>query len=250
MLLSGSIRKFDLASVLQFLAHELATGILEVRDFDEYGFIYLIDGRVQGISLPMTDDKLGGRLVRAGLLDEQQLSEVLMADTLLSKEEKKAKPLGQRLLDKGYITADQVRYIMAKQTLDQVFALAHWRNGMLEFDEPERMPQFTIRITGSVQELLLDAYRRIDEGELMKTRKTVVDNEVCFRCPVEGECSEAIKRRYLKPDVCLWRRMGAVIDDDYERVQDSQRLYQSPEANEKPTLETALDSDGSLDLGP
>jgi hypothetical protein len=250
MLLSGSIRKFDLASVLQFLAHELATGILEVRDFDEYGFIYLIDGRVQGISLPMTDDKLGGRLVRAGLLDEQQLSEVLMADTLLSKEEKKAKPLGQRLLDKGYITADQVRYIMAKQTLDQVFALAHWRNGMFEFDEPEKMPQFTIRITGSVQELLLDAYRRIDEGELMKTRKTVVDNEVCFRCPVEGECSEDIKQRYLKPDVCLWRRMGAVIDDDYERVQDSQRLYQSPEANEKPTLETALGSDGSLDPGP
>jgi hypothetical protein len=78
----------------------------------------------------------------------------------------------------------------------------------------------------------------------------VVDNEVCFRCPVEAECSEAIKRRYLKPDVCLWRRMGAVIDDDYERVQDSQRLYQSPEANEKPTLETALGSDGSLDLGP
>ena len=69
MLLSGSIHKFDLASVLQFLAHEQATGILEVRDFDEYGFIYLIDGRVQGISLPMTDDKLGSRLVRAGLLD-------------------------------------------------------------------------------------------------------------------------------------------------------------------------------------
>ncbi len=250
MLLSGSIHRFDLASILQFLAHELATGIVEVRDFDEYGFIYLIDGRVQGISLPMTDDKLGGRLVRAGLLDEQQLSEVLMADTLLSKEEKKAKPLGQRLLDKGYITADQVRDIMAKQTLDQVFALAHWRNGMFEFDEPEKMPQFTIRITGSVQELLLDAYRRIDEGETMKTRKTVVDNEVCFRCPVEAECSENIKLRYLKSDVCLWRRMGAVIDDDYERVQDSQRLYQSPEGNEKPTLETALGSDGSLDLGP
>jgi hypothetical protein len=250
MLLSGSIHKFDLASILQFLAHEQATGIIEVRDFDEYGFIYLIDGRVQGISLPMTDDKLGNRLVRAGLLDEQQLSEVLMADTLLSKQEKKAKPLGQRLLDKGYITADQVRDIMAKQTLDQVFALAHWQNGVFEFDESDKMPEFTIRITGSVQELLLDAYRRIDEGELMKTTKTVVDNEVCFRCPVESQCSDDIKTRYLKPDVCLWRRMGAVLDDDYERVQDSQLLYKSRETNEKPTLETALGSDGSLDLDP
>ena len=249
MLLSGSIRRFDLASVLQFLAQAQATGIVEVRDFDEFGFIYLIEGRVQAISLPMTDEKLGTRLLRAGLLTEQQLSEVLMADTLLSKDEKKAKPLGQRLLDKGYITADQVRDIMAKQTLDQVFALAHWQNGMFEFDESETMPQFTIRIIGSVQELLLDAYRRIDEGEVMKTSKTVVDNEVCYGCPVESECSVEIKRKYLKPDVCLWRRMGAIIDDDYERVQDAQKLYKSSEANEKPTLETALGSDGKLDLG-
>lgn len=249
MLLSGSIRRFDLASVLQFLAQAQATGIVEVRDFDEFGFIYLIEGRVQAISLPMTDEKLGTRLLRAGLLTDQQLSEVLMADTLLSKEEKKAKPLGQRLLDKGYITADQVRDIMAKQTLDQVFALAHWQNGMFEFDESETMPQFTIRIVGSVQALLLDAYRRIDEGEVMKTSKTVVDNEVCYGCPVESECSVEIKRKYLKPDVCLWRRMGAIIDDDYERVQDAQKLYKSSEANEKPTLETALGSDGKLDLG-
>jgi hypothetical protein len=171
-----------------------------------------------------------------------------MADTLLSKEEKKAKPLGQRLLDKGYITAEQVRDIMAKQTLDQIFALAQWQNGVFEFDESDKMPEFTIRIVGSVQELLLDAYRRIDEGEVMKTSKTVVDNEVCFGCPVESECSDDIKEKYLKPDVCLWRRMGAIIDDDYERVQDAQKLYKSREANEKPTLETALGSDGSLDL--
>ena len=248
MLLSGSIRKFKLASILQFLAQEQATGILEVRDFDEYGFIYLIEGRVQGISLPVTDEKLGTRLVKAGLLTEPQLSEVLMADTLLSKEEKKAKPLGQRLLEKGYITADQVRDIMLRQTLDQIFALAHWQNGAFEFDASDAMPEFTIRITGSVQELLLDAYRRIDEGERMKVAKTVVDNEVCYRCPVAGECTEEIKEKYLKPDVCLWRRLGAIIDDDYERVQDAQRLYKSRDDAEKPTLETALSSDGTIDL--
>ena len=71
---------------------------------------------------------------------------------------------------------------------------------------------------------------------------------MCFGCPVESECSDDIKEKYLKPDVCLWRRMGAIIDDDYERVQDAQKLYKSREANEKPTLETALGSDGSLDL--
>jgi len=248
MFLQGSIHKFDLASILQFLAQHACTGILEVRDFDEYGFIYLVDGRVEGISLPITDQKLGSRLVKAGLLTEQKLSEILIEESSLSKEEKKAKPLGQRLLDKGYITEDQVRDIMAKQTLDQVFALAHWQNGVFEYDEPEKMPEFKISIQANVQEILLDAYRRIDEGERLATAKTVVVDETCFGCPVAEECSDEIKAKYLKPDVCLWRRMGAVMDDDYERVQDAQRLYKSRGSDDKAKLETALDSDGTLDL--
>jgi len=249
MLLQGSIRRFDLASVLQFLAQAEATGVIEVRDFDEYGFIYLMGGRVEGISLPLTDEKLGMRLVKAELLSEQQLSEVLMEETLMSKEEKKAKPLGQRLIDRGYMQEDQVRAIMARQTMDQIFALAHWTSGVFEYDQPEKMPEFKIRIQGNVQELLLDAYRRIDEGEKLKTKKTVIDNEVCFQCPVEAECTDEIKEKYLKSDACLWRRMGAVLDDDYERVQDAQKLYRSRESGDKPELAADLDSDGSLDLG-
>ena len=248
MFLQGSIHKFDLASILQFLAQHTCTGVLEVRDFDEYGFIYLVDGRVEGISLPITDQKLGSRLVKAGLLTEQKLSEILIEESSLSKEEKKAKPLGQRLLDKGYITEDQVRDIMAGQTLDQVFALAHWQNGVFEYDEPEKMPDFKISIKANVQEILLDAYRRIDEGERLATAKTVVEDETCFGCPVAAECSDDIKAKYLKPDVCLWRRMGAVMDDDYERVQDAQRLYRSRGSDTKAELEAALDSDGTLDL--
>ena len=248
MFLQGSIHKFDLASILQFLAQHTCTGIVEVRDFDEYGFIYLVDGRVEGISLPITDQKLGTRLVKAGLLTEQKLSEILIEESSLSKEEKKAQPLGQRLLDKGYITEDQVRDIMARQTLDQVFALAHWQNGVFEYDEPEKMPDFKISIQANVQEILLDAYRRIDEGERLATAKTVVVDETCFGCPVAEECSDEIKAKYLKPDVCLWRRMGAVMDDDYERVQDAQRLYKSRGSDDKAKLETALDSDGTLDL--
>ena len=49
--------------------------------------------------------------------------------------------------------------------MDQVFELAHWQNGVFLYDEPEQMPHFQVAIQGNVQELLLDAYRRIDEGE-------------------------------------------------------------------------------------
>jgi len=240
MLLQGSIKRFNLASVLQFLAQISTTGILEVRDFEEYGFIYLVTGRVEGISLPMTDEKLGSRLVRAGLLTEHHLAQALLEDTAMSKEQKKFKPLGQRLIERGYTDEETIRSIMAKQTMDQVFELAHWQNGIFQYDEPERMPTFQIAIQGNVQEFLLDAYRRIDEGEASKKAGRAVEDEVCFACPVEGDCTDSIKEKYRKADMCLWREMGAVLDEKYDKVRDSRQMYKSKEAADGVSLDAEL----------
>jgi len=243
VLLQGSINKFNLASVLQFLAQNVTTGVLEVRDFEEYGFIYLVHGHVEAISLPITDEKLGNRLVKAGCLSEQQLAEALIEDSALSREQRKLAPLGQRLIEAGYTSEDRIREVMARQTLDQVFELAHWRNGMFIYEEPEHMPHFQIAIQGDVQELLLDAYRRIDEGEHSKKAANVVENEVCFACPLAHECTEEIRARHLKQDLCLWRDMGAVLDDGYERLRDARLLYRSRDADAKAVLDASLDSE-------
>jgi hypothetical protein len=242
MLLEGQIRRFNLAGVLQFLAQAGCSGVLEVRDFEEYGFIYLVDGRVEGISLPITDEKLGSRLVRAGCLTEQHLTQMLMEDANLSHDQRRAKPLGQRLIEKGLTNEATIRQIMAKQTMDQVFELAHWRNGVFIYDEPEVMPHFQVAIQGNVQELLLDAYRRIDEGERARKAAAVVDEEVCYACPLTGECTDHIRARYLKKDVCLWREMGAVLDDSYERLKDARQLYRSREDDEKKILDAWLET--------
>ena len=59
---------------------------------------------------------------------------------------------------------------------------------MFLYDEPEQMPRFQVAIEGDVQGLLLDAYRRIDEGERARKTRNVVDNEVCYACPLGEEC--------------------------------------------------------------
>ncbi len=243
MLLQGSIHRFDLASVLQFLAQDAATGVLEVRDFEEYGFIYLVDGGVEGISLPVTDEKLGTRLLKAGCLTELQLADALIEDSALTHDEKKVKPLGQRLIEKGFTSESRIREVMGRQTLDQVFELAHWQNGIFIYDEPEQMPRFQITIQGNVQQLLLDAYRRIDEGEHSRKSVNLVENEVCYACPLDGECTPAIRAKHLKSDVCLWREMGAVLDDEYEKLRDARQLYRSREDDEGAVLDASLDGE-------
>jgi|SRR5665647_65357 len=243
MLLQGSIHRFNLAGVLQFLAQNASSGVLEVRDFEEYGFIYLVEGRVEAISLPITDEMLGTRLVKAGCLSEQQLAEALMRESELSHDQKKSTPLGQRLIEKGFTSEARIREVMNRQTLDQVFELAHWRNGLFIYDEPEQMPHFQVAIQGNVQELLLDAYRRIDEGELSRKAVTVVDNEVCYACPLAEECTDDIRDKHLKQDMCLWREMGAVLDEGYDKLRDSRQLYRSREEDARATLDASLDSE-------
>ena len=243
MILQGSIERFDLASVLQFLAQNAASGVLEVRDFEEYGFIYLVGGSVEGISLPITDEKLGTRLLKAGCLSTQQLAEALIEDSGLTHDQKKFKPLGQRLIEKGFTSEARIREVMGRQTLDQVFELAHWQNGVFIYDEPEQMPRFQIAIQGNVQKLLLDAYRRIDEGEHSRKTVNVVDNEVCYACPLEDECTPTIRAKHLKKDVCLWREMGAVLDDEYDRLRDARQLYRSKEDDAGAVLDASLDSE-------
>ncbi len=241
MLLEGSIQRFKLTSVLQFLAQNEATGVLEVHDFEEYGFIYLVDGRVEGISLPISDEKLGRRLVEVGCLSLQQLAEVLMEDAALTHEEKRGKPLGQRLVEKGLASEMEICEVMRWQTHDLVFELAHWQNGVFIYDEPEQMPHFEVAIQGDVHELLAQAQRRIDEGECARKRAIVVGEEICYACPLSEECSPEIKAKHLKNDVCLWRAMSAEVDDRRGRQPDSKQLYRSEENDAKAILDASID---------
>jgi hypothetical protein len=165
MILHGSIDRFSVASVLQFLAQNTATGVLEVSNYEERGYIYLVKGRVEGISLPVSDDRLGVHLIRAGLLTEDQLARVLVECASPCGNGKRNKALGQRLVEKGFATEEEVREAMWRLTITRMYDITQWRSGVFSYDEPEEMPQFPIAIRGDVQELLLLTQVRIDEGE-------------------------------------------------------------------------------------
>jgi hypothetical protein len=100
------------------------------------------------------------------------------------------------------------------------------------------MPEFQVKIQDDVKELLREAHQRIAEGEPAHKKESLVDNEVCFACPVATECSAEIKARHLKNDVCLWRTMSAAADGDYENAHDPHALYHSRENDAKALLDS------------
>lgn len=240
MKLQGSIRRFNLGTVLEFLAENRASGVLEVRDSEEHGFVYLVNGRVEGISLPLTDELLGTRLVKAGCVTEEQLREALTDDATLTPGQRVLKPLGQRLVEKGFTDEQSIRAVMRRQILDEVFELAHWSDGEFFYDEPASMPVFQLAVQGNVQALLVDAQRRIDQGERASKSGPREEQEVCFECPLESECTAAIKAKYLKSDICLWREMSAISRDTLDAQRQAGRRPRSSGGETKPALDPTI----------
>ena len=211
MILWGSIREFPLFSVLQFLSAQRRTGILEIQDFEEHGCIYLASGRIEAITMPLSDEALGARLVAAGFLTAKQVKQCWME----SAQEDNEHPVVAALLAMASGAPEALVEVVNRHTADQVMQLMYWSTGTFRLSVPVPAVRFPVVPSLDVENLLLEAYRRVDEGERPGREKVSIEEELCVTCTLE--CSPKIKTRYLKPDVCLWRNMPSVLKDPFFR---------------------------------
>lgn len=209
MILWGDIREFPLFSVLQFLAAQRRTGVLEIQDFEERGAVYLSRGRIEAVSLTQADAELGSRLVAAGALTEAQVKDCWMQ---FSSEDSEL-PLLAALLDAARADRETLVRLVNRHTEDQVMQLMYWNNGTFRLVVPAEPVRFAVVPSIDVENLLLEAYRRVDEGERPRREKVSIEEELCFTCTLE--CTPHIKTRYLKSDICLWRSMPSVLKDPH-----------------------------------
>lgn len=211
MILWGSIREFPLFSVLQFLSVQRRTGILEIQDFEEHGCIYLTNGRIDAITTPSSDEALGARLVAGGYLTAKQVKDCWME----CAEENNAHPVLSALLGMVQGEREELVAMVDRHTADQVMQLMYWSTGTFRLSVPAKPVRIPVVPSLDVENLLLEAYRRVDEGERPRREKVAIEEELCVTCTLD--CSSEIKLRYLKPDVCLWRNMPSVLKDPHFR---------------------------------
>jgi hypothetical protein len=208
MILWGDIAEFPLFNVLQFLATQRRTGVLEIQDFEEQGAVYLGTGRIEAVSLMQGDEEFGSRLVAIGALTETEVKENWMR---WSNNDEEGQPLLAYLLKAAHADKHVLEAVVDRHVSDQVMQLMYWSTGTFRFLIPEKEIRFRAVPTFTVEALLLDAYRRVDEGERPSREKLFVEDELCASCTIE--CSPAIKARFLKADLCLWRNMPSVLKD-------------------------------------
>ena len=222
MILWGEIAEFPLVTILQFLAQQRRTGILEMQDFEEMASVYLSVGRIEAITSAFWDEMFGARMVAAGVINEGQVRECWM------KSAESGEPVVATLIERSEAERRDLIEIVNRHVADAVMQLMYWNAGTFRFTVPIQQVYFPVVPNLSVEALLLDAYRRVDEGERPWRDKISHDQEFCLTCTIE--CSPEIKARYLKPDVCLWRSMPSVLKDPIFRG--LRKLGKGPRADE------------------
>src|SRR5712692_7305763 len=166
MALSGTLKDFGIADILQLIGHQTKTGRLLLKTGQEEVEVYFIDGNVVFASEKHRTSKalLGTLLLRAELLSKDQLDEAL------SVQQRTLKRLGDILIEGGTVTQPQLAQMMRLQTTETLYKLFSWKNGSYEFSQEEVDPSRSTFDPIRAENLLLEGFRRMDEWPALRKK--------------------------------------------------------------------------------
>jgi len=164
MALSGTLKDFGIADILQLIGHQTKTGRLTLKTGADEVEVFFVNGNVVFASEKARDsrDLLGSLLLRAELLSKERL------DDALAIQQRTLKRLGDILVDNASVTHAQLAQMMRLQTTETVYKLFSWKNGSYEFSqETVDAARSTFEPIRS-ESVLLEGFRRMDEWPAVK----------------------------------------------------------------------------------
>ena len=162
--MSGNIQTVPLVDLLQWITSDNRTGVLILQREGHERKVYFKKGRVISFSSSDERDRFGQFLVHAGVLTPITLAKVL------DEQSKTKRPLGRAVVDLGIMSEDDVRAKLRSHATELCTALFLWKEGSFEFvsEEVQVDEADFVGFAISVDEILLEAHRRIDEWSRIK----------------------------------------------------------------------------------
>jgi hypothetical protein len=174
MALSGTLKDFGIADILQLIGHQTKTGRLTLKSGGEEVEVFFIDGNVVFASerARKSSSLLGSLLLRAELLSKEQLDEAL------ATQQRTLKRLGDILIEGQLVTQQQLAQMMRLQTTETLYKLFSWKNGSYEFSQEDVDQSRSTFEPIRAESVLLEGFRRMDEWP--QVRKKVPWTEATF----------------------------------------------------------------------
>lgn len=208
MALTGTLRDFGIAEILQLIGQQAKSGVLHLKNKSEEIHILWADGNVVRAEHAgrKAKERLGGLLVRAGLLTAEQLGQAL------ETQQRTLRRLGDVLVELGMVAKDHLREITALQTTETVYKLFHWKSGTYEF-EPGAVEWDRETVTPlRAESVLMEGFRQVDEWPMIRRKITSVAMTFERVKAPEAEHPQRTVTRTLTGE----RRPDAGLRDDVE----------------------------------
>lgn len=165
--MSGDLGIISIAEVMQLLSMQRQSGFLIVRRDRAVVSIAYKDGKVRlttGEYIP-EELLLGSIVVRERLMEPKDL------EVLLNNRRGTRRLLGAQLVRLGYVSREELHQALRKQSAELVYELLRWGRGSFEFERAEALPPEVLEFDFdlSIDELLMEGFRRVDEWGLIES---------------------------------------------------------------------------------
>ncbi len=186
--LSGDLNVMRVPDVMQFLAMQNQTGVLDVMSGSATVSIQFREGTVElAVATGVPSEFLLGRyLVDEGILSRQDLE-------LFLRNRSQVRMLGEQLLKLGDITEADLARALTRQTTDLVVEIQRWKQGRFWFSGSSELPRAKeTRCRLAVSSLVMEGFRQVDEWRLIE--QIIPDFDVIFSPTAEhGRLFDASK---------------------------------------------------------
>jgi tetratricopeptide (TPR) repeat protein len=172
MAIEGPLRELGIQDVLQLLELAGKTGVLTVRSeqLNDEAILHFGRGEIVFAVRRRSTRRLGQLLIRAGKLTRTQLD-----DALEHQRTDPTKRLAEILLDKNFITEDELERQLRFQMEETVYELMAWEEGYFKFEERSEIVGQRLLARVRVDSLLMEGARRLDEWTRLEAKVPSAD---------------------------------------------------------------------------
>lgn len=177
MILSGDLKDFSLADVLQLLLQQRKSGVLGLENGKEKAELYISQGNITGVRVNggTPEGKIREMLVETGRVGGREMAE------LESISGDMGRPLLQTLIAKGYLSEEDKDEWLQLISEDMVCELFSWVSGKYNFGTGLKAQSTgSAHMNLSTEFACMEGMRRIDEWP--RLRESIPDGRMVF-CP-------------------------------------------------------------------
>lgn len=162
--LQGNIENFTLPEILQLIASGRKSGTLGIQRDDSIVMIYFQTGEIIYGYGPRQTYHLGQLLRDRGKLTSEQLEQAVSAQAKTDN----SKRLGEILVERRFIDRADLETVVRNQVEELLYSLLSWEKGSFKFYENQFPTDEEITVTLSVENVILEGLRRLDESNLVE----------------------------------------------------------------------------------